>query len=73
MMGALQSGVRPYSRMILLIVLRNWDRALTVEEIAVRLENMGFHGLNLTPERIEIELEEFKRRIWDIALMPEEA
>lgn len=62
-----------HTRMVLLIVLRNWDRSLSVEGVALELECMGFTGVALSPERIEIALAELRRRIWDLALMPEEA
>lgn len=64
--------LRVYARMILLIVLRHWQRPLSAEGIALELAQLGFTGEALIPERIEVVLAELQRRIWELDLQAED-
>lgn len=63
--------LRPYARMILLIVLRHWQEPLTTEQVIDELRGMGFTGMALWPERVEIVVSELTRRIWHLDFIQE--
>lgn len=63
--------LRPLARMVLLTVLRNWDKPLTAEAVSAKLAEMGFVGPTMCPERVEMIMAELTDRIWDIDLDPQ--
>lgn len=44
----------PFERCVLLILLRHWDRPLSDGAIAIELVGMGWFGIAVTPERVEM-------------------
>ncbi len=44
----------PFERCVFLVLMRNWDRPLSDDGIALELVRMGWVGLSVTPERVEM-------------------